>query len=157
KAKVPFGVLASVATIVDFNPDAVRKILAKIGVEFAAEDESRLTRVKNWIVNHQPSKLYKLLPERNSQYLDALSAEDKEVLNKLYTYCKDTAVIEEKGVMEFLYSIINDPNLSKKENQKKQQYYFKIFYNALFGTDMGPRLYLFLSAIDKEQYLHLLH
>ena len=59
--------------------------------------------------------------------------------------------------MEYLYSIINDPNLSKKENQKKQQYYFKIFYNALFGTDMGPRLYLFLAAMDKEQYLHLLH
>ena len=157
KAKVPFGVLASVAPIVDFNAEAVRRLLNKIGVEFTVEDESRLARVKNWIVNHQPSKLYKLLPERNSAYLDTLNQEDLEILNKLYTYCKDTEVLEEKGIMEYLYSIINDPNLSKKENQKKQQYYFKIFYNALFGTDMGPRLYLFLAAMDKEQYLHLLH
>ena len=157
KAKVPFGVLASVATIVDFNPDAVRKILAKIGVEFTKEDESRLLRVKNWIVNHQPSKLYKLLPSRNSEFIDALPQEDKDVLNKLYTYCKDTECIEEKAVQEYLYSIINDPSLTKKENQQKQQHFFKIFYNALFGTDMGPRLYLFLSAIDKEEYLHLLH
>ena len=157
RSKVPFGVLASVATVVDFNPESVKKILAKIGVEFNVEDESRLLRVKDWICNHQPSKLYKLLPERNAEYLDALSQEDKEVLNKLYEYCKNAEKIGEKDVQEFLYSIINDPNLTKKENQLKQQHYFKIFYNALFGTDMGPRLYLFLSAIDKEQYLHLLH
>ena len=39
----------------------------------------------------------------------------------------------------------------------RQQKFFKVFYNLLFGTDMGPRLYLFLSAIDKEQYLYLLN
>ena len=157
RSKVPFGVLASVATVVDFNPESVKKILAKIGVEFSKEDESRLLRVKDWICNHQPSKLYKLLPERNSAYLDALTEEDKVVLNKLYEYCNIAEKISEKEVQEYLYSIINDPNLTKKENQLKQQHFFKIFYNALFGTDMGPRLYLFLSAIDKEQYLHLLH
>lgn len=156
RAKVPFGVLASVATIVDFNPEKVRNILAKIGVEFKKEDESRLLRVKNWITKHQPSKLYKLLPEKNQAFIDTLLEEDKEILNKLYVFLRDTEELNEKLVMEFLYSIINDPSLTKKENQVKQQKYFKIFYNVLFGTDMGPRLYLFLSAIDKDQYLHLL-
>jgi len=156
RAKVPFGVLASVAPIVDFNAEAVRKILAKIGVEFTKDDESRLLRVKNWITKHQPSKLYKLLPEKNVAYIETLSDDEKQVLNKLYVYLRDSEKLTEKDVMEFLYSIINDPNLTKKENQLKQQKYFKVFYNVLFGTDMGPRLYLFLSAIDKEQYLHLL-
>jgi lysyl-tRNA synthetase class 1 len=64
-SKVPFGVLSSVATIVDFNPTAVRDILAKVGVEFKPEDESRLERVKHWITVHQPSKLYKLLTSKN--------------------------------------------------------------------------------------------
>ncbi len=156
RAKVPFGVLASVAPIVDFNAEAVRKILNKIGVEFTVDDESRLLRVKNWITKHQPSKLYKLLPEKNVEYISSLTDEEKQVLNKLYVYLRDSENLTEKAIMEFLYSIINDPELTKKENQLKQQRYFKIFYNALFGTDMGPRLYLFLSAIDKEQYLHLL-
>ena len=65
-------------------------------------------------------------------------------------------VIEEKEVQSFLYSIINDPALTKKENQAKQMRFFKVFYNLLFGQDSGPRLYLFLAAVDKNKYLHLL-
>ena len=38
----------------------------------------------------------------------------------------------------------------------RQQKFFKVFYNLMFGQDMGPRLYLFLAAIDKEKYIKLL-
>ena len=38
----------------------------------------------------------------------------------------------------------------------RQQKFFAVFYNVLFGCDKGPRLYLFLSAIDKSKYLNLL-
>ena len=38
-----------------------------------------------------------------------------------------------------------------------QQKYFKIFYNLLFGTDSGPRLYLFFAASDKSTYIELLN
>ncbi|MBQ2152991.1 MAG: lysine--tRNA ligase, partial [Clostridia bacterium] len=34
--------------------------------------------------------------------------------------------------------------------------FFKSVYRLLLGKDKGPRLYLFLYAIDKESYLHLL-
>ncbi len=157
KSKVPFGVLASVATIVDFNPKAVKDILSKVGVDFVKDDESRLTRVKDWITVHQPSKLYKLLTDKNSEYYNGLEDEEKGAVKKLYDYISANEVINEKEVQQFLYSVINDETLTKKENMARQQRFFKVFYNLLFGTDMGPRLYLFLAAIDKAQYLELLN
>ena len=81
---------------------------------------------------------------------------EKIAVAKLHEYIANTEVIEEKEVQSFLYSIINDPALTKKENMAKQMRFFKVFYNVLFGQDTGPRLYLFLSAVDKNKYLPLL-
>ena len=156
KGKVPFGVLASVATIVDFNPQSVREILAKIGVEFDERDEQRLIRVKNWITKHQPSKMYKLLDGRNDEYYATLDAEEKEIIKKLHDYIAENDNFSEKEIQQYLYDIINIPENTKKENMLRQQKFFAVFYNVLFGTDKGPRLYLFLSAIDKSKYLKLL-
>lgn len=154
-SKVPFGVLASVATIVDFNPQAVGEMLAKIGVPFGKQDEERLLRVKNWITCHQPSKLFRLLAEKNVAYYETLDDEDKSLIKKLHDYVSENEV-DEKGVQSYLYEIINDPNCTKKENMARQMKAFKVLYNVLFGQDNGPRLYLFLSAVDKSKYLPLL-
>ena len=157
ESKVPFGVLSSVATIVDFNPTLVRDLLKKVGVEFKKEDESRLRRVKNWITVHQPSKLYKLLPEKNTEFYNTLDEEEKLAVKKLYDYVSSNENIDEKEVQQFLYSVINVETLTKKENMARQQKFFKVFYNLMFGSDMGPRLYLFLAAVDKNQYSFLLN
>ncbi len=156
KAKVPFGVLASVAPIVDFNAQAVREILAKIGVEFDSRDEERLLRVKNWITKHQPSKMYKLLSKRNDEFYATLSDEEKSAIKKLAEFISSKEFIGEQEIQQYLYGIINKPELTKKENTIRQQRFFAVFYNVLFGTDKGPRLYLFLSAIDKSKYIDLL-
>ena len=154
-SKVPFGVLASVATIVDFNPQAVAEMLAKIGVSFGKQDEERLLRVKNWITCHQPGKLFKLLESKNVEYYSSLEESDKALIKKLYDYVSANE-IDEKSVQNYLYEIINDPSLTKKENMARQMKAFKVLYNVLFGQDNGPRLYLFLSAVDKNKYLPLL-
>ena len=156
-SKVPFGVLASVATIVDFNAQAVGEMLNKIGIRFEKSDEARLLRVKNWICNHQPSKLFKLLESKNEEYYANLADDEKAAIKKLYDYLSVAENVEEKEVQQFLYSIINNPELTKKENMALQMRFFKVFYNVLFGQDTGPRLYLFLSAVDKNKYLSLLN
>ncbi len=156
KSRVPFGVLASVAPIVDFNPQSVKDILAKIGVEFDAGDEERLLRVKNWITKHQPSKMYKLLDNPNAQYYATLSDEEKRAVKTLCDYLENTDKFTEQEIQQYLYGLINVPELTKKENTARQQRYFAVFYNLLFGTDRGPRLYLFLCAIDKSNYIKLL-
>ncbi len=156
RSKVPFGVLASVATVVDFKAEPVRELLKKLDVDFSASDEERLLRVKNWITEHQPSKMYKLLSERNDAYYATLDDEKKLAVKKLHDYIEGEEQVKEKEVQSFIYSIVNNPELSKKENMAIQQQYFKVFYNLLIGQDMGPRLYLFLAAVDKNQYLKLL-
>ena len=83
--------------------------------------------------------------------------DEKVAVAKLCEYLTDAEKVEEKEVQSFLYSIINDPNLTKKENTVKQMRFFKVFYNLLFGQDSGPRLYLFLAAVDKNKYLPLLN
>ena len=85
-----------------------------------------------------------------------MDEEEKQVTAKLAEYLENHAEIYEKDVQQYLYSIINDETLTKKENIARQQKFFKVFYNLLFGTDMGPRLYLFLAAIDKQQLILLL-
>ncbi|MBO4572473.1 MAG: lysine--tRNA ligase [Clostridia bacterium] len=156
RTKVPFGVLASVAPIVDFKPDLVKKVLNKIDVEFNKEDEERLERVKEWITVHQPSKMFKLLKEKNADYYETLNDEQRSAVKALHDYLANTDGVKEKDVQSFIYSVINDETLSKKENMARQQSFFKVFYNLLFGLDAGPRLYLYLAAADKNDYLKLL-
>ena len=113
-------------------------------------------RVKNWITKHQPSKMYKLLDSANTEYYATLSDEEKTAVKALADYIAEKDGVGEQEIQQFLYSIINNPELTKKENTVRQQRFFAVFYNLLFGTDKGPRLYLFLSAIDKSKYLDLL-
>ena len=79
------------------------------------------------------------------------------MVKKLYDYLAKNETIKDKEFQQFIYDTVNDPNLTKKENMAIQQKYFKIFYNLLFGTDAGPRLYLFFAASDKNTYIELLN
>ncbi len=157
KQRVPFGVLASVAPIVDFKPDMVAVVMKKLGYDFTSEDEERLDKVRYWIETYQPQKMYKLLNSKNQAYYDQMSEEDKLVVKKLHDYIASHDEISDKEIQQYLYDIINNPALSKKENMAKQMANFKNLYNLLFGLNEGPRLYLYFAAGDKEKYNELLN
>ena len=156
KVKTPFGTIASIAPIVDFKLDKVKLCLEKAGVEFDSDSYERLEKAEYWIKTYMPQKMYKLLDNQNINYINTLTNDQKEIVRKLYNFLNSN-VVKEKEVQQYLYDIINNPELSKKENMALQQSYFKIFYNLLFGRDDGPRLYLFFSAANKEDYLKLLN
>ena len=100
-----------------------------------------------------PNKIFKVLENKNVEYYNNLTEEEKEKISVLKDYLSGADVSD---VQQFMYDLINDPSLSKKENMQKQMHYFKIFYNLLFGQDDGPRLYLFFLASKKEDYINLL-
>ena len=137
------------------QPELLKKALSRAGVEFEENSLTRLSKAKNWIENYNPDKNYKLTAEFNKEYFDTLSAEEKQVLSQIAEYVRNNEFTE-KDIQNFIYSVINDPNASKKENVERQKLNFKNLYNMLFKRDDGPRLYLYLSAVEKEKYLHLL-
>ena len=55
-----------------------------------------------------------------------------------------------------LYDVVKDDNLIEKELKVVQKRYFEILYNLLLGQNKGPKLGLFLMAIDKEKIKELL-
>jgi len=147
--KVSFGTLATVAPLANFDHALVEKMLQ------TKVDAERTKKVKFWLENYAPEKIYKLVDKFNSEFFANLDDTEKETLRKLKDFLKDTRT--EKDIQEFLYQIINNPDAPKKENIAAQQRYFKIFYNMLFGRDDGPRLYLYLALADKESYLQRLY
>ena len=153
--KTAFGSIASIAPIVDFNATALKPALARAGVEFKDNSNARLEKVKNWIEIYNPSKKYVLLNEFNSEYYNEISEEGKKILTALADYVENNEFTE-KEIQQYLYDIINDPSLTKKENVERQKQNFKNFYNMLFGRDDGPRLYLFLAAANKNEYINLI-
>jgi len=144
-APVSFGLLATLGPLCGFNEKMVRKVLA---LPHDA-DLSRLNKVKYWLENYAPDKIYKLLEKPNTEFFKTLDAKEATTVKKLAEFLSKDAR-EEKAIQEFLYSIINDPSKEKKQNVEIQKRYFKIFYNLLFGRDDGPRLYLYLAVAQKE-------
>lgn len=155
KEKVAFGSIAGLAPIVDFNPTALTRAFEKVGIIFDTNSLDRLEKVKSWLNVYNPDKLYIPLQKFNSEYYESMSQEEKEIVKSLSNFIRNNN-FDDKEVQQYLYSIINDQNLSKKENVERQKQNFKNFYNLIFGTDQGPKLYLFLAAADKSKYVHLL-
>src|SRR5699024_79202 len=49
-----------------------------------------------------------------------------------------------------------DPNFDEENKKAIQANFFKNAYNLMIGKAAGPRLYLFLYAVEPERYLSLL-
>ncbi len=152
-----FSTIANLAPIVNFNRDSLVKAIKKLDLEWTPRADERFEKATYFIQTYQPEKMFKLLSEKNAEFASTLGEEEREVVSKLYSYLKAQTEVKDKEVQQFIYDTVNNPELSKKENMAIQQKYFKIFYNLLFGTDSGPRLYLFFAASEKDSYLELLN
>ena len=152
-----FNTISSLAPIVNFNHDSLVDAISKLDLPWTPRADERFEKATYFINTYQPEKLFNLLKEKNVAYAETLSIEEKRVVAKLYRHLSSTEVIKDKEVQQFIYDTVNNPELTKKENMAIQQRYFKIFYNLLFGTDSGPRLYLFFAACDKVNYIELLN
>ncbi len=157
KNETSFNTISSLAPIVNFNRDALVKAIEKLGLEWTERADERLQKAEYFIKTYQPEKMFKILEEKNTNFIANMEETDKEVVRKLYNYLLAAETVVDKEVQQFIYDTVNNPNLTKKENMAVQQKYFKIFYNLLFGTDAGPRLYLFFAASDKNTYIDLLN
>lgn len=156
---VPMGLLVQLGSVVDFNPKMLEVVFEKIGTPYKYEEfKDRVERAKFWLEECAPENTNHLLTKRNWDVYNELNSEEKEEIKELYDYLsKDGYTLDE--LQTELYAIpkrVRKISDDSKELKTLQGAYFKNVYKLLINKEKGPRLYLFLFAINKEDYLRLL-
>lgn len=156
---VPMSQLASLGSIVDFNPDMVATIFEKIGTPFKPEQfADRLELAKYWAEQCAPENLNRLLAKRNWKYYLELSEESKKEIALLHDYLAANKDYTLDELNSFIYAVPTQVRGEMDDKTKKaaQGSFFKNVYRLLLDKERGPRLYLFLYSIAVDSYIQLL-
>ena len=151
-----FSYLASFLPVVNFDIELLKELLIKENIDVTTKEfTERLERAKYWVGEYGADYQVNLLNERNDSYYESLTDLEKEWLNKTIELLdKNYDTTDE--IQTALYNVVKDGVLVDKELKQTQKRYFQILYNMLLGSDQGPKLGLFLMAIDKNKLKELL-
>ncbi len=156
---VPMQQLVSFGSIVEFSPNLLETIFSKIGTPYVREDfEERVGLAKYWLENCSPESVNHLLDQFDDLYYTSLSTEEQKELSMLHDYLNEQEY-DMDSLQSFLYAIpisVRGEIEDVKELKQLQSTFFKNVYRMLIGKEKGPRLYLFLFALEKEQFMRLL-
>ena len=156
---VPMSLLVQLGSVVDFNVPMLETVFEKIGQPFTyGQFKDRLDRAKYWLEQCSPENVNRLRVTRNWEVYDSLNEEEKKEIALLHAFLTKGGY-DLEGLNQELYAIPKQVlgNLEDaKELKKIQGQFFKNVYKLLIDKEKGPRLYLFLYAIDPERYVHLL-
>ena len=156
---VPMSHLVQFGSIVNFNIPMLETVFEKIGTPYKYEQFiDRIDRAKFWLEQCSPESVNTLRKTRNFAFYDTLSETEKKEISLLADYLKaDGYSLDDLNTK--LYAIpktVHGADLSDKELKTVQGSFFKNVYKLLIDREKGPRLYLFLFAVNKEDYLPLL-
>ena len=156
---VPMSLLVQLGSIVDFNVPMLETVFEKIGTPYKHEQfADRLDRAKFWLEQCAPEQVNKLRKTRNFEVWEALDEKEKEQISTLHKYLTnedyslDSLNAELYAIPKAIYPDVTD----QKELKAIQGKFFKTVYKLLIDKEQGPRLYLFLYAIEKERFVGLL-
>ena len=78
--------------------------------------------------------------------------------NGVYDLLKLLEISLEEGfpIIPRKFTVVKTKDLSEEELKSTQKRYFQILYNLLLGTSKGPKLGLFLLALDKDKVKELI-
>ncbi len=157
---VPMSLLVQMGSIVNFNVPMLETVFEKIGTPYRYEQfADRLDRAKFWLEQCAPDQVNRLRATRNFEVYNALDEEQKKEIELLHALIAGGGyTLDELNTA--LYAIpkqvYDTAQMSEKELKAKQGAFFKNVYRLLIDREKGPRLYLFLFAIEPEKYLPLL-
>lgn len=155
---VPMSLLVQLGSIVNFNVPMLETVFAKIGTPYKeAQFADRLDRAKFWLEQCAPDQVNRLRKTRNFEVFETLDENEKKEISLLYAYLKKGGYTLDELNTE-LYAIPKAVfgELPEKELKGVQGAFFKNVYRLLIDKERGPRLYLFLFAIDPAEYVGLL-
>ncbi len=156
---VPMQLLVSLGSIVDFNVPMLETVFAKIGTPYKYENfAERLERARFFLEQCSPESVNKLRATRNHEYYNTLDEKEKLEISKLHEYLAGRNYTLDElntglyAIPKEVYSDVTD----EKQLKAYQGAFFKNVYKLLINKEKGPRLYLFLYAVDVDRYLNLL-
>lgn len=156
---VPMGLLVQLGSVVDFNVPMLETVFEKIGTPYKSEQFSeRLDKAKYWLENCAPDQVNRLRAGRNWEVYEELNETQKAEIKALFEYIS-AGGYDLDDLNKKLYAIpkeINGEDLDEKALKTIQGTFFKNVYKLLIDKEKGPRLYLFLFAIDPKRYVGLL-
>lgn len=156
---VSMQLLVSLGSIVDFNVPMLETVFEKIGTPYKYEDfKERLDRAKFWLFQCSPESVNKLRETRNFEVYNELDEQEKAAVKMLFEYLSTDGYTLDDLNTE-LYAIpkrIYGEDMDQKTLKGIQGKFFKNVYRLLIDKEQGPRLYLFLFAVEKDRYLKLL-
>lgn len=155
---VPMAQLVSFGSIVDFSSPLLETIFEKMGTPYKeAEFAERLALAKFWLEQCSPESVNRLLERRNWSYYDTMTSEEQQAILLLRDFLmkKDYTLDE---LNNFLYAVpgMVYGEMDDKARKAAQGRFFKNVYQLILGKEKGPRLYLFLFAVELERFQWLL-
>ncbi|MDR1700170.1 MAG: lysine--tRNA ligase [Lachnoclostridium sp.] len=151
--------LVQFGSVVNFNPKVLETVFTKIGTPYKeSEFSERLTLAKNWLEMCSPESVNHLFANRNWSYYNTLSESEKREITVLFDNLS-TNKYELDDLNTMIYAVpaqaLGSTIEDAKQKKALQKTFFKNVYMLLIGKERGPRLYLFLFALETKQYLHL--
>ncbi len=158
-ATVPMSLLVQLGSVVNFNVPMLETVFEKIGTPYKESDfADRLGRAKFWLEQCAPDQVNRLRVTRNFEVYNALDENEKKAVELLHAYiAKGGYTLDELN--NRLYAIpkeVYGTEMTDKELKGVQGAFFKTVYKLLIDKERGPRLYLFLYAIESDKYVGLL-
>lgn len=156
---VPMSLIVQLGSVVDFNVKMLEIVFEKIGMPYKYDDfKDRLERAEFWLEKCAPEHVNKLCTYRNFAAYNELDDVEKSEIEDLREYLlKGGYTLDE--LMSELYAIPSNRRGIPKEDKALRSFQSKFFrnvYKLLIDKEQGPRLYLFLYAIDPDKYVKLL-
>lgn len=155
---VPMQLLVSFGPVVNWDPDLLEVLFEKIGSPYKRKEFlPRLSLARCWLEFCSPESIVKLNENKNTAFFDALTDGEKQTIRTLCSYLR-TQSFDLEGMKAMLYRVVTDVfgELENEEKKVRQAQFFRNVYNLLISRDQGPRLYLFLTAVDKDKIIALL-
>lgn len=148
--------LASLGPIVNFEPKLVLELFKRLDKNVNEKHVlERLDKIKYWMTTYSPESEVKLLTEKNAEFYETLTQSQKQDIKTLVHNLQENEYGLDE-LQQMLYAIAMREGKDKKENVELQKTFFENVYSLLIGKKSGPRLYLFLGALEKENYIDLL-
>lgn len=154
---IPFKYAVAYGQIVNWDFEKLKEVLKQNELEYSDESiRERLPRAKKWLEKYNPEEMIVMGEEKNTDYYESLTEEEKKEIKELVEYIKASDCDDVSEINLKVYEIPKVEGNDDKQNKAAQKRFFKNIYQLLFSQNRGPRLATYIWAVEKTDLIKLL-